>query len=168
MSKSKSKNRKQNQLLRQRKKEREITEQKIEDSVTQIRNTLKEELDGNVRLRNRNNSPKRKISDIVSEMIQPLLEEARSFDEEQKIVGLGIIAWNLGIIKAHKGEKGMLESLKSFGKVFPKEIKEMLLEFSEIKCIDYNEYDQLIVGYDFTQLNDHQNNLTVSYKSYNE
>ena len=117
---------------------------------------------------NKNNSNRRKISDVVSEMIQPLLKEARNFKEEQNIVGLGVMAWNLGVIKKNNGEKEMRKALKAFGMKIPKNLINVLLEYSEIKCENYSEYNELIVDYEFTRLNSHQNNLTVSYEMVNE
>ncbi|MEA1872948.1 MAG: hypothetical protein U9N51_00765 [Bacteroidota bacterium] len=116
----------------------------------------------------KNNLDGRKISDVVSEMIQPLMEEASTFKEEQNIVGLGVMAWNLGVIKKNNGEKEMRKALKGFGMMLPKKIKNVLLEYSEVKCENYSEYNELIVDYELTKLNSHQNNLTVSYKMVNE
>ncbi len=101
-------------------------------------------------------------------MIQPLLEDARSFKEEKNIVELGVMAWNLGVIKKNNGEKEMQKALKGFVIMLPKEIKDLLLNYSDIKCKNYSEYNELIVDYEFTRLNSHQNNLTVSYKMINE
>jgi len=125
-------------------------------------------LNANMKYNNKNNSNRRKISDVVSEMIQPLLKEARNFKEEQNIVGLGVMAWNLGVIKKNNGEKEMRKALKAFGMKIPKNLINVLLEYSEIKCENYSEYNELIVDYEFTRLNSHQNNLTVSYEMVNE
>ena len=101
-------------------------------------------------------------------MIQPLMEEARTFKEEQNIVGLGVMAWNLGVIKKNNGEKEMQKALKGFGIMLPKEIKDLLLDYSDIKCENYSEFKELIIDFEFTRINSHQNNLTVSYKLINE
>ena len=168
----KAKNRKRNKMLRQRKKERENEEFSKPDKSTyvlsKIKKRLDKELNVDVKFNYKKNSNGRKISDVVSEMIQPLMEEARTFKEEQNIVGLGIMAWNLGVIKKNNGENEMQKALKGFGMMLPKEIKNILLEYSEVKCENYSEYNELIVDYEFTSLNSHQNNLTVSYKMVNE
>ncbi len=96
------------------------------------------------------------------------MEEAKTFDEEQNIVGLGIMAWNLGVIKQNNGEKEMLKALKSFKMKIPKQFTNLILDYSIIKCENYSEYNELIVDYEFSRLNAKQNNLTVSYKSINE
>lgn len=169
MGKSKSRNRKRNQTLRQKKNDREIAEQNIEvlgQSKMGIR--LRKQIGKDVTFRNNNNSGKRKISDVVSQMIQPLLETARNFNEERNIVGLGVMAWNMGVIKTHKGEDEMKNSLKDFKMLLPKKTQELMMEFVEIKCNDYGEYDQIIYDYEFTRINDHQNNLFLAYKSVNE
>ncbi len=113
-------------------------------------------------------SPVRKISDAVTEMINPEMREARDFEEQKKIIGLGVTAWNLGIMKAHNGEKEILKLKKSFKNALSKELANLIIEFSEVKCTDYSEYDELIIDWEFTRLNDRQNNLTVSYKLFNE
>ncbi len=168
MSKSKSKNRKQHKMLRQRKKGRGIAEQKNEVlGQLKMKRRLKNQLGAEVEFRNNNYSTEEKISDVVSQMIQPLLDRAESFEEEKNIVGMGVMAWNLGVIKTHKGEKEMIESLKAFRMKLPKEIIELMIEYVEIKCNDFGEYDQFIYDYEFTRINTHQNNLSVAYESVN-
>ena len=82
MSKSKSRNRKRSQMLRQRKKERESAGQENEVlGLPQIEKRLKNKLGGKVEFRNKNYADK-KISNVVSQMIQPLMKGARSFKEE--------------------------------------------------------------------------------------
>ncbi|MEA3495630.1 MAG: hypothetical protein U9R42_06295 [Bacteroidota bacterium] len=159
-------------MLRQRKKDRE--NEKVSElnngvhGLSSIKKRLDKELNTDVKFNYKNNLNGRKISDVVSEMIQPLMEEARTFKEEQNIVGLGVMAWNLGVIKKKNGEKEMQKALKGFGMKLPKEIKSILLEYSEVKCENYSEYNEFILDYELTRLNSHQNNLTVSYKSVNE
>lgn len=168
----KAKNIKRAKMLRQRKKERENEKSFKHDNSThvlsKIKKRLDKELNADVKFNYKNNSKGRKISDVVSEMIQPLMDEARTFKEEENIVGLGVMAWNLGVIKKNNGKKEMQKAFKSFGMKFPKDIKNLLLDYSEIKCENYSEYNELIVDYEFTRLNSHQNNLTVSYKMINE
>ncbi len=97
-----------------------------------------------------------------------MLDDAESFDEEKNIVGLGIMAWNLGIIKKNNGKKEMKKALKDFEKELPKPIIALLLDFSEIKCKYYGEYNEIIVDYEYTKLNSRQKNLLVSYEPVDE
>ena len=99
----KVKNRKRAKMLRLKKKERENEEYSKTDNsshgLSKMKKRLDKELNRDVKFNYKNNTKGRKISDVVSEMIQPLMEEARTFKEEQNIVGLGVMAWNLGVIK---------------------------------------------------------------------
>ena len=168
MSKSKSRNRKRSQMLRQRKKERELAGQENEVlGLPQMEKRLKSKLGGKVEFRNKNSEDK-KISNVVSQMIQPLMKGARSFKEEQNIVGLGIMAWNLGVLKAYKGEKEMLKSLEEFKMSLPNDLMGLVKEYVEIKCTEYGEYDQFIYDFEFTRISDRQNNLSVAYESVQE
>ena len=168
MSKSKSRNRKRSQMLRQRKKERELGRQENEvPGLPPMEKRLKNKLGIEVELRDKNASGE-KISNIVSQMIQPLMDEARSFKEEKNIIGLGIMAWNLGVIKANKGEKEMLKSMEEFEMIFPDVLKEVIMKYVEIKCTEYGEYDQFIYDFEFTRINNRQNNLSVAYESFQE
>ncbi|MBW6534056.1 MAG: hypothetical protein K0B11_03535 [Mariniphaga sp.] len=112
------------------------------------------------------NNAKVKISEVFSEMIDPLMENAESFKERQNIVGMGVVAWNLGIIKEKKGEEAMLESLGIYKMTVPYELKELILEYVEIKCTEYAQYDQFIVDYKLTRISDKAVNITVAYKSF--
>lgn len=168
----KTKNRKRAKMLRQRKKERENEKFSKPDNSTyalsKIKRRLDKEFNSDVKFNYKKKTKGRKISDVVSEMIQPLMEEARTFKEEQHIVGLGVMAWNLGVIKINNGEEEMQKAIKGFGIKLPKEIMDLLLDYCEIKCEKYSEYNEFIVDYEFTKINSHQNNLTVSYKMVNE
>lgn len=165
----KAENRKRAKMLQQRKKERENEKSFKSDintpALSKMKKRLDKKLNTDVKFTYKNNSNGRKISDVVSEMIKPLMEEARTFEEEQKVVGLGTMAWNLGVIKKNKGEKEMQKALKGLEIRLPKDIKNLLLDYCEIKCKNYSEYNELIVDYELTQLNSYQNNLTVSYES---
>ncbi len=169
---SKTKNRKRSKMLHQRKKakERKIIEEKAHiNGLSKIKRRLKKELNTDVIFNHNNNkSNDRKISCVINEMIQPLMEEARTFDEEKDFISLGVMACNLGVIKQYKGEKEVNKSLKDIEMSLPKEIKDLIVEYCNIKCENYSSYDEFIVDYEFTKLNDKQNNLTVSYKSVNE
>lgn len=166
MAKSKSKNRKRNQILRQRKKERELLSQEDKPiGYNKIQKRLKKF--GKVEIRN-NQTIKKKISTVVSEMLEPLMEEARSFKEEKNIIGMGIMAWNLGVIKTYKGEEEMQKSLQELKPKIPKTFLEILIEYVEIKCTKYKQYDHFIYDYEFTKINDHQNHLSVAYKPISE
>lgn len=113
-----------------------------------------------------NNNAQVKISEVFSEMIDPLMENAESFKERQNIVGMGVVAWNLGIIKAIKGEEAMLKSLEIFKMTVPYELKELILKYVEIKCTEYTQYDQFIFDYKLTRISDKEINISVAYKSF--
>ena len=117
----KAKNIKRAKMLRQRKKERENEEYSKPDNSThalyKIKKRMDKELNSDVKFNYKSNSNGRKISDVVSEMIQPLMEEARTFKEEQNIVGLGVMAWNLGVIKKNNGDKEMQKALNPTCKI---------------------------------------------------
>jgi len=166
----KTKNRKRAKILRQRKKERENKEFSKPDNsvVSKIKKRLDKELNANVKFSYRKKTQGRKISDVVSKMIKPLLDEAETFEEKQNVIGLGVMAWNLGVIKVNNGEKELKKELKVLGKKIPKDIIKVLLEYSEVKCEKYSEYNELIIDYELTKRNSHQNNLTVTYKMVNE
>ena len=158
-------------MLRQKKKEKEqeiIQKKDTVQGALKIKKRLEKSLNAEVKLNYKNNNKGRKISSVVSEMLQPLLKDTRTFDEEKNAIGLGVMAWNLGVIKTYKGEKEMFKALKEFKMQLPTQIVELLLEYSNIKCKKYDNYNQLIVDYEFSKLNNHQNNLTVSYESINE
>ncbi len=57
---------------------------------------------------------KEKISTLLLDMIKPILLTAQDEDEVRGIVTMGIVAWNCGIIKQIKGEKGLQKTLRAF------------------------------------------------------
>ena len=75
-------------MLRLRKKERENEEYSKTDisthALSKIKKRLDKELNTDVKFNYKNNTKGRKISDVVSEMIQPLMEDARTFKKMQK------------------------------------------------------------------------------------
>lgn len=164
---SKTKNRKRAKMMRLRKKQREALQKTELPGIKEIESRLNQQhKDIDVKLRNAN--PQIKISNVVLQMIAPLMKNANSFKEEKNIVGFGVMAWNLGIIKTYKGEDEMLDSLNGFGMELPNDYKNTLLEYADKKCIEYPDFDQLIHDYEFKSINKKNNNLTVAYKSINE
>jgi hypothetical protein len=163
----KTKNRKRAKMMRLRKKEREMLQNTESPGIPEIKSRLNQYYEGkDIKLQNRN--PQIKISNIILRMIAPLMKNANSFTEEQNIVGIGVTAWNLGIIKTYKGEDKMLNSLNKLGMELSKDYKDILLEYADKKITEYPDYDQLIHDYEFKSINKKNNNLTVAYASINE
>ena len=52
-----------------------------------------------------NQSSGRKISEVVLEMVRPLMKEAETLEHEKKAIDIGILAWNIGVIKGYQGEE---------------------------------------------------------------
>lgn len=151
-------------MLRQRKKQKEALLSNDPIGKFAIEERLKEKHNGaDIQIRNNNNSDV-KISNLVLQLIAPLMEKAKNFKEESNIAGLGVMAWNLGIIKASKGEKEMLKSLDNIGMLVPRLYKKLLLEYAEIKCIEFPEFDNIIYDFEFTSVDSRNNNLSVTYK----
>jgi hypothetical protein len=167
MPKSKSKNRKRNKMMRQRKKQKEKLQKNEKYVDITLKNRLKQNYEGiDIQIRNRNAEVK--ISNLVLQLVAPLMDEAKNFDEESNIVGLGVMAWNLGIIKAYKGEEEMLKSMDNFDMMLPNDYKKLLLEFAELKCEKFTDFDQIIYDFEFKSVNSRNNHLTVAYQSVNE
>ncbi len=112
-------------------------------------------------------SNKRKISDVVLEMLRPLLKEAKNIRDEKKIIGMGVIAWNLGVIKTYKGEDEMRAFMQNIRPPIPEGILDILMEHVERKCSKYKKYDQFIYDYELTRIPGDQINLSVAYESVN-
>jgi hypothetical protein len=163
MPKSKTKNRKRAKMLRQRKKQREARQNNEVIGKSVLEKRLKQNYkDIDIQFRDKN--PEVKISDLVINLVAPLMDEALSFDEEKNVAGLGVAAWNLGIIRALKGEKEMLKSLEENHIKLPNDVKKLLLEYAEKKYIEYPEYNQFIYDYEFKYISKKQNHLTVAYQ----
>lgn len=165
MPKSKTKNRKRAKKIRQRKKKQEkFQSEKIADHIS-MKNRLKQQYNKvDVQIRD-NNSAEVKISNLVLQLVAPLMEQAKNFDEENNIAGLGVMAWNLGVIKASKGEKEMMKSLDNLGMALPRDYKMILLKFAEKKCIEYPDFDQIIYDFEFKSIDSKNNILSVAYQS---
>jgi hypothetical protein len=165
MPKSKTKNRERAKKLRQRKKQRDKFQSNNIADHNSMKNKLKQQYpDVDVQIRDKNNA-KVKISNLVLQLIAPLMDEAKNFDEESNIVGLGVMAWNLGIIKASKGKKEMVKSLDNLGMKLPRFYKKLLMEYAEKKCIEFPDFDQIIYDYEFQSIDSKNNNLSVAYQS---
>jgi len=96
-------------------------------------------------------SSDKNISSVVLDLLKPLLDEADSIKLERKIIQMGIIAWNLGVIKTS----------------IPEEVMDMLMEVVKRKCSKYKKYDQFIYDYKIKRIPGPNLHLTVAYKSAN-
>lgn len=167
MAKSKSKNRKRSGNLKQSKNIRERQKEVQTSSKEKIKARLEKQFNGDVTLSDKSQKGK-KISEIVLEMLQPFIDEAHSHNEEKEIIDLGIIAWNLGVIHTYLGKEEMEQALKEIKSEVPEFLKEIILILVELKTLYYDQYDKLILDYEYTRFNKTQNNLTVIYKTINE
>ncbi len=167
MPKSKTKNRKRSRKLKQRKNTRDRKKEVQTSSKEKIKARLQKQLNEDVALRDKSQKGK-KISEVVLEMLQPFINEAQSHNEEKEIIDLGIIAWNLGVISTYLGKEEMEQALKEIKSEVPEFLKEIILILVELKTSDYDQYDKLILDYEYTRFNKTRNNLTVTYKTINE
>jgi hypothetical protein len=162
----KTKNRKRAKMMRLQKKEREAL---LNETESPGRREIEQRLSQKGReVLVQNSNPQVKISDVLLQMIAPLMENTNSFSEEKNVVGLGVMAWNLGIVKGFKGEDEMQNSVKQIKKQIPKAILNILLEYADIKVSEYPDYDEFIHDYEYKSVNKKHSNLTVAYKSINE
>jgi hypothetical protein len=160
---SKADNIKRAKLLRKNKREREnpkpLNDQLAKDQQKLINNA---DIEGIKVVDRAIFNGKKKISNLVLEMLTPLLIKAKSEEEIRIIVALGITAWNSGIIKDIRGPIALNETLNEFDKnANPKEFK-LLEEFISIKCSKYKKYLDFITDYELSFENSGRAlNLTV-------
>jgi hypothetical protein len=161
---AKTKNRKRAKLLHLRKRERDALQMAKSRSEKILENRLiKRDYIESLKLEQ--NMAPFKISELVLKLIQPLMDQATSFHEQQNVVGLGIMAWNLGTIKTCRGEDIMLESLDIAVNDIPDELKNELLKYIDIKCEKYSAYNHIIHDFEFQSVDKKNNHLTVAYET---
>ena len=97
---------------------------------------------------------KYKVSELVIEMINPILTTANSLKEIREIYSLGVVAWNCGIIRVTSGEAGLLKVLRKFkdGESFYE--RKLLDEYINVKCTKYKAHNEFIINYELTLGND--------------
>ncbi len=162
MPKSKTKNRKRAQMLRQQKRERErllTTGSQLEKDNQRLKDSA--EKDGFKIINRAMLGRKEKISALILDMVKPLIYEAYDEEDLRGIITLGVVAWNCGIIKATKGNSALNKILKSFKNQNNKEDKKLLDEYIQIKCNKYGQYNDLIRDYEISIENDGNLNFTV-------
>lgn len=165
MPKSKSRNRKHNRLAKIRKKEKESLNPG--DQSQTIKNMEKRLKKYGIKEVREKQSSGKKISSVVLDLLKPLLDEADSIKLERKIIQMGIIAWNLGVIKTYKGENAMFTFMQEIKPSIPEEVMDILMEVVKRKCSKYKKYDQFIYDYKIKRIPGPNLNLTVAYKSAN-
>ncbi len=162
MPKSKTKNRKRAQKLRERKREKE----RLLTSETQLEKDKKlliqsAEADG-VKIVDRSIlGKKEKISTLLLDMIKPVIHEAQDEEDLRGIISMGVVAWNCGIIKSTKGEKELNKVLKSFKSQDNIENKKLLDEYIQIKCEKFGQHNDFITNFEISIEDDGQLNFTV-------
>jgi hypothetical protein len=105
---------------------------------------------------------KEKISNLVLEMIFPLLKNAKDEKEIRSILSLGIAAWNGGVLEQLGHTKELDEVLKNFRDPEDPVLSELLEEFMTIKCTKYKHYLDFIISHELSIEEDGRTlNLTV-------
>jgi hypothetical protein len=109
----------------------------------------------------------RKISEVVLEMVRPLMKEAETLEHEKKAIDIGILAWNIGVIKGYQGEEAMQEFIEDIKDKLPETVMQMLMDLARRKCSKFRKYNQFIFDYEIKVLPGSKLNLTVAYESVN-
>ena len=162
MPKSKTKNRKRAQMLRAKKRKRELLSV-AGDQLEKNKKRLREfaEKDG-VKIIDRSAlGMKEKISTLLLDMIKPLIYEAYGEEDLRGIISMGVVAWNCGIIKTTRGEKELNKILKTFKSQDNLENKKLLDEYIQIKCEKFGQYNDFITYFEISIEDDGQLNFTV-------
>ncbi len=88
-----------------------------------------------------------KISEMVGEMVEPLLENARNEDDIRTIFYLGMLAWNAAIMRAVKGEDYLKAMLSDLYKELGYEISGDINRLIQYKIDNFSEYYEFIVNH---------------------
>jgi len=159
---SKSDNIKRVKLLRKRKKERE-KQTLFNDNLLKDRQKLLEKAEKeDMKIIDRSLlGRKEKISTILLEMIKPVLFTAQDEEEARGIVSMGVVAWNCGIIKQTLGEKKLKEAMEAFKINENSNERKLLDEYIQVKCKQFGQYNDFIVGFQISFEHDGRMNFTV-------
>jgi len=84
----------------------------------------------------------RKISEVVLEMVKPLIKEPETLEQEKKAIDIGILAWNIGVIKGYQGEEAMQEFIQDIKHKLPETVMQVLIDLARRKCSRYRKYNQ--------------------------
>jgi len=164
MPRSRSRNRKRARLARQRKKEMTSPARTVQsESRKKIKSRLFRQ-HGKIEIRE-NKPGEKKISAVVLKMLRPLLKEAATIEDEKRVVQMGIMAWNMGIIKTFKGEDALQESLQDIKTSIPEGTMDLLMQVVDWKCTRYSKYGQFIYDFEIKRIPGDNINLTVAYES---
>jgi hypothetical protein len=159
---SKSDNIKRAKLLRQQKKERK--KQLLEnDLLLNDKQVLKERAGKNnsVVIDRSLLAGKEKISTILLEMIKPVLFTAQDEEDARGIISMGVAAWNCGILKQTIGEEKLKDVMKSFKSNENSAERKLLVEYINIKCDKFGQYNDLITDFQVSFERDGKLNFTV-------
>ncbi len=159
---SKSKNIKRMRLLKKKKNERRQLEnsKNIPESVNRLKSKIEKRGESKITY---NKDGKIKVSELIPEMVSPLMDMTENFEQEKRVIGLGVMAWNIGVVKITQGEKEMNKMFKKLKEEMPNEVIDMIKVYVEVKCTEYKEYNQFIHSYDFTETSSTMNHLTVAH-----
>lgn len=163
MPRSKSRNRKRNSLAKIRKREKEsLNSGDKSQTIKKMEKRLKKL--GVEEVREKQSSGK-KISAVVLDLLKPLLDEADDIKIERSIIEMGIIAWNLGVIKTYKGKDDMLRFIHDSKQSIPEEVMDIIMGVVKRKCTKFKKYDQFIYDYQIKMIPGPSLNLTIAYRS---
>jgi hypothetical protein len=160
---SKSKNLKRARLLTKRKRERE----KSTFGLSQLGKDMQElqaksNADGFITIEREKLGLEGKISEKVLEMVKPILSKAQNENEVRGALSMGIVAWNLGIVKQVSGEDEMKKMLRSKQALDDPEVMQLMEEHIDIKCKKYGKHLDFITDFKISIEMNGDLNLTVT------
>ena len=107
-------------------------------------------------------SGKQKMSAIILKFASPLLEECRDFKDEEAIIQLSIIAWNVAVSKESMSNKRVNKEIKRVAKHLPVGVKTKLInKLVQKKKRYYDKHHFRVLSYSFTLVDDDTTNLKV-------
>jgi len=96
-----------------------------------------------------------KMSDIIIHYAEPLLEAAKTYEDEEKAIVMAITLWNKAIVPEDEQQE-IIDSVafKTFKGNDSAEFNQTLAYFMERKQVLYPDVNRMILDYDCTQTPD--------------
>jgi len=89
----------------------------------------------------------RKVSEMLAELAEPWLDEARNDDQRRTIIGMAVLAWNMAVLPESERWEGMSPE---FGEMLGEPGKTVLKGMIARKLALYPEETRAVLDYEIT------------------
>jgi len=106
-----------------------------------------------------------KMSEVIIEFLEPYQEHATTYEAQQKLTTVGLIAWNASLLPKDKAQAMIDNSIKALPRVVREDMIGVIEEMMERKKKHFAEFTRPVIDYHLTDDGDEWHLSVASFET---